>query len=170
MRLQRAGQATFLPLDSIQVKPINDKYRSFVKGARLAVDILEFDGSVERAIHYACGNALICDTMEVAKHVVYERGQEVKGSFPDICHFSLSLSMLAVTLEGTIIHKSGLITGGRSSHGSTKRRDEKELEGATRGRRFIPLLIGHRRSETAKRSLIEPVEGAESDETQGDGR
>ena len=79
MREQRAGQATFLPLDTLQVKPINDKYRSFAKGARLAVDVLEFDGSVERAIHYACGNALVCDSMDVAKHVVYEKGQEVKG-------------------------------------------------------------------------------------------
>ena len=79
MRDQRAGQATFLPLDTLQVKPINDKYRSFAKGARLAVDVLEFDSSVERAIHYACGNALVCDTMDVARHVVYDKGQEVKG-------------------------------------------------------------------------------------------
>jgi structural maintenance of chromosome 1 len=79
MRDQRAGQATFIPLDSIQVKPINDKYRSFVKGARLAVDILEFDGTIERAIHYACANSLVCDSMEVAKHIVYDKSQEVKG-------------------------------------------------------------------------------------------
>jgi structural maintenance of chromosome 1 len=32
MRDQRAGQATFLPLDTISVKPIQEKYRSFVKG------------------------------------------------------------------------------------------------------------------------------------------
>ncbi|KAF8872389.1 cohesin complex subunit psm1 [Gymnopilus junonius] len=90
MRTQRAGQATFIPLDTIQVKPVNDKFRSFTKGARLA------------AIHHACGNALVCDTMEIARYVCYEKGQEIK----------------AVTLEGTIIHKSGLITGGRSTHNS----------------------------------------------------
>jgi len=32
MRNQRAGQATFIPLDTIQVKPINDKLRTFAKG------------------------------------------------------------------------------------------------------------------------------------------
>jgi structural maintenance of chromosome 1 len=84
MREQRVGQATFLPLDTLQVKPINDKYRSFVKGARLAVDVLEFDSSVERAIHYSCGNALVCDNMDVAKHVVYDKRQEVKGQLKSL--------------------------------------------------------------------------------------
>ncbi|KAM6496344.1 condensin complex subunit SMC1 [Amanita muscaria] len=117
MRNQRAGQATFIPLDSIQVKPINDKFRSFAKGARLAVDVIQYETAVERAIHHACGNALVCDTMEVARYVCYEKGQEVK----------------AVTLEGTVIHKSGLITGGRSTH-SSKKWDEKDVQGLQRVR------------------------------------
>ena len=33
MKDERAGQATFLPLDSITVKPVNEKYRTFSKGA-----------------------------------------------------------------------------------------------------------------------------------------
>jgi structural maintenance of chromosome 1 len=81
MRTQRAGQATFIPLDTIQVKPINDKYRSFAKGARLAVDVVQYEGAVERAIHHALGSALVCDNMEVARYVCYEKGQEVKGTF-----------------------------------------------------------------------------------------
>jgi hypothetical protein len=36
----------------------------------------------------------------------------------------------AVTLEGTIIHKSGLITGGRSTHDSAKKWEEKDIQGA----------------------------------------
>lgn len=81
MRNQRAGQATFLPLDTLKVKPINDKFRSFAKGARLGVDVIQFEPAVERAMHHACGNALVCDTMEVAKFVTWEKGQEVKGVF-----------------------------------------------------------------------------------------
>jgi structural maintenance of chromosome 1 len=79
MRTQRAGQATFLPLDTISTKPINDKFRSFAKGARLAVDVIQYEPAVERAMHHACGNALVCDTMDVARYVCWERGQEVKG-------------------------------------------------------------------------------------------
>ncbi|KAG6902949.1 hypothetical protein C0995_009341 [Termitomyces sp. Mi166 len=118
MRNQRAGQATFIPLDTIQVKPINDKFRSFAKGARLAVDVIASESAVERAIHHACGNAIVCDTMEIARYVCYEKGQEVK----------------AVTLEGTVIHKSGLITGGRSTHNTSKKWDEKDVQGLMRVR------------------------------------
>jgi structural maintenance of chromosome 1 len=81
MRNQRAGQATFIPLDTIQAKPINDKFRSFAKGARLAVDVIQFDPIVERAIHHACGNALVCDTIDIARHVCFDKGQEVKGEY-----------------------------------------------------------------------------------------
>lgn len=35
----------------------------------------------------------------------------------------------AVTLEGTIIHKSGLITGGKSTHNNGKKWDEKDVQG-----------------------------------------
>jgi len=79
MRSQRSGQATFIPLDTIKVKPINDRLRSLAKGARLAVEVILCDPSVERAVHHACGNALVCDTMEIARHVSYDRGQDVKG-------------------------------------------------------------------------------------------
>lgn len=118
MRNQRAGQATFIPLDTIQVKPINDRFRSFAKGARLAVDVIQYEPAVERAMHHACGNALVCDTLEVARYVCYDKGQEVK----------------AVTLEGTIIHKSGLLTGGRSSHGNGRKWEEKDVQGLQRVR------------------------------------
>jgi structural maintenance of chromosome 1 len=65
MRNQQAGQATFLLLDIRKVKLINDKFRSFAKGARLVVDVIQFEPTVERAMHHACGNALMCDSCQV---------------------------------------------------------------------------------------------------------
>ncbi|KAI0726494.1 cohesin complex subunit psm1 [Fomitopsis betulina] len=118
MRIQRAGQATFIPLDTIQVKPTNDKFRSFAKGARLAIDVIQFDPAVERAMHHACGNALVCDTYDIAAYVCYEKKQDVK----------------AVTLEGTIIHKTGMITGGRSTHANGRKWEEKDVQGLQRVR------------------------------------
>lgn len=99
MRNQRAGQATFIPLDTIQVKPVNDKFRSFAKGARLAVDVVQHEAAIERAIHHACGNALVCDNMEVARYVCYEKGQEVKGMSVFILKWNycrLSLNAFAI--------------------------------------------------------------------------
>jgi structural maintenance of chromosome 1 len=132
MRVQRAGTATFIPLETIQAKPINDKYRSFAKGARLAIDVISYDPSVERAMQHACGNALVCDSMEVARFVCYEKGQEVKGKFQ--CLFDVWVEAdvvdVAVTLEGTVIHRSGLITGGNSTTpGNNKQFEDREVEG-----------------------------------------
>ncbi len=89
--------ATFIPLDTIQVSPINSSLKGFHRGTRLGIDTIEYDKVVERAMLYACGNALVCDDMETARYVCFEKGVEAK----------------AVTLEGTVIHKNGPMTGGR---------------------------------------------------------
>lgn len=78
MRVQRAGQATFVPLETIKAKPASDMFRG-IRGSRYAIDTITYDSSVERAMQFACGNALVCDTMEVAKYICYERKYEVKG-------------------------------------------------------------------------------------------
>lgn len=39
------------------------------------------------------------------------------------------LDVAAVTLEGTVIHKSGLMTGGKSTHDNSKKWDEKDVQG-----------------------------------------
>lgn len=77
--MSRAGIATFLPLDRITAKPINDKFRNYVNGARLAMDVIDYSPDHARAMLFACGSALVCDTMDIARHVVYDKGQEVKG-------------------------------------------------------------------------------------------
>ena len=46
----------------------------------------------------------------------------------EACSRQLTLP-IAVTLEGTVIHKSGLMTGGRSSQNSGKKWDEKDIQG-----------------------------------------
>ncbi|GAB5589148.1 Structural maintenance of chromosomes protein 1 [Umbelopsis nana] len=117
MRDQRAGHATFIPLDTIVAPVVDERFRTIAKGAKLAVDVLEYESQYERAFLYACGNALVCDTLAIAKYICYERNQEVK----------------AVTLDGTVIHKNGLITGGESV-GSAKQWEERELEGLKQNR------------------------------------
>ena len=56
-RTQRARQATFLPLDTISVKPINDKCRSFTNGACLVVDVIQYEPAVEWAMYHVCGTS-----------------------------------------------------------------------------------------------------------------
>ena len=115
LRDQRAGQVTFLPLETIVVKPLNSNLKGFHRAVRMAIDTIEFDSSVERAMLYSCGNAVVCDDLKVAKYVCYEKGIDVK----------------AVTLDGTVIHKGGLMTGGRSTSGG-RQWDDQEVEAKKR--------------------------------------
>ncbi|KAH8927948.1 cohesin complex subunit psm1 [Atractiella rhizophila] len=113
LRTQRSGIATFVPLDTVKVKPINDRFRNPGKGSRLAIDCIQYSPEVARAMEYACGDTLICDNMDIARHVCFEKGQEVK----------------AVTLDGTVIHRAGLITGGAAGlQANSKRWEQGELD------------------------------------------
>lgn len=139
LREQRSGHATFLPLDTLVVKPVNDRLRGLSKGARLAIDIVQYDETLERAIQYVCGNALVCDTMEVAKHICYGLGQQVKS----------------VALDGTVFHKSGLITGGQGGVGSSTKRWEERVVDELKKRRDVLLVQLNELSKTKKRGVPE---------------
>ncbi|KAK4047981.1 Structural maintenance of chromosomes protein 1 [Microbotryomycetes sp. JL201] len=140
LRGAQAGIATFIPLETVQAKPPNDKFRSYARGARLAIDVITFDASVERAMQFACGNALICDSLEIAKHVCYDKGQEVKS----------------VTLEGTVIHRSGLMTGGSSGNNS-RHFAEKEVEALRRKETELRTRLGEIHKNKPKASEEEDL-------------
>ena len=112
LKISRLGQATFIPLDTAQVKEINDRLRSLSTGARLAFDVIDYKEEFKRAMQYACGNSLVCDSMAIARSICYEKKVEVK----------------AVTLEGTVIHKNGLISGGQSGEARIKRWEDREVK------------------------------------------
>ena len=113
LRDQRAGQATFIPLETIQVKAFNSHLKGMHRNMRPAIETVDFDDSVSRAISYACGNSIVCDDLATAKHLCYEKNVDAK----------------AVTLDGTVIHKGGLMTGGRGpQQNASKRWDDTEVE------------------------------------------
>ncbi|KAJ1888291.1 Structural maintenance of chromosomes protein 1, partial [Kickxella alabastrina] len=119
MKEQRAGQATFLPLDALQPAPVGDALRHAHRGARLATDVLQYDPAIEAAVLHACGSALICDTVEVARYIAYERQLDAKS----------------VTLDGTVIHRSGLITGGTAASGGQRVQAQRWEAAAVEGMR-----------------------------------
>lgn len=112
LRENRSGQATFLPLDTIQAKTINPNLKGMHKGMRPAIDTIDFANDVSRAVSSACGNAIVCDSMDIAKDLVFRRKVDAK----------------AVTLDGNVIHKGGLMTGGRGRESNTRRWDDAEIE------------------------------------------
>jgi structural maintenance of chromosome 1 len=109
---QRSGTGIFLPLDTLQVKAVNSNLKGMHRGMRPAIETVDYDHSVARAISYACGNSIICDDLAIAKYLCYERNVDAK----------------AVTLEGTVISKGGLMTGGRGKEQSARRWEDVEVE------------------------------------------
>ncbi|KAH8426752.1 cohesin subunit SMC1 [Aspergillus melleus] len=112
LRDQRAGQATFIPLETIQVKAFNSNLKGMHRGMRPAIETVDYDDSVARAISYSCGNAIVCDDLATAKYLCYEKHVDAK----------------AVTLDGTVIHKGGLMTGGKGPQQNSKRWEDSEVE------------------------------------------
>ncbi|KAG0142069.1 hypothetical protein CROQUDRAFT_673752 [Cronartium quercuum f. sp. fusiforme G11] len=125
LKNQRIGRATFIPLDTISVQAVNERFRNLAKGARLAIDLIKYEPVYERAMQYACGSAIICDSLQIARHVVYDKNNQVK----------------AVTLDGTMIHKGGNITGGVSGLDNSRKFDEREIQALRRAQEEILAQI-----------------------------
>jgi structural maintenance of chromosome 1 len=106
LRDQRIGTATFLPLDSLQVPAAEstERLRAMAeqdRRYRLAADVIRVsDESNRKAVLYAVGNAVVCDSLDVAREICFSgnrRGQD---------------GVKAVTLKGAVISKAGTMTGG----------------------------------------------------------
>jgi structural maintenance of chromosome 1 len=117
LKEQRFQPMTFIPLDNIKVNAVNSAIKG-ISGARLTIDTINFDSSVERAMSYACGSSVVCDSLDIAKQICYQKKIPVK----------------AVTLEGYVIHKAGLMTGGRGpeSKGNKRKFEEADIQNLQR--------------------------------------
>ena len=85
------------------------------RNVKLVVDVIRYDPPcMKKALIFACGNALVCETVDDARKVA----------------FGLQERHKAVSLDGTLFQKSGVISGGASDLKAKARRwDEKQLSG-----------------------------------------
>jgi structural maintenance of chromosome 1 len=115
IREQRLGTATFLPLDSLLTAPAPDRLRALDSRVRPLIDVLKFDVNFTRAAEYVAGHTLLADTLDVAKEFAF--GQRTGERYK------------VVTKDGTLIHKSGLMTGGftAETEAAAKRWSEREV-------------------------------------------
>eukprot|EP00794_Sanderia_malayensis_P007356 gene7356-8176_t len=111
---QRGEPITFLPLDSIHAKPINEQLRQVGETAKLVIDVILYKPpAIKKALQYACGNALVCDTMEEARRLAFGDRERRK----------------TVSLDGTMFEKSGVMSGGASDiRAKAKRWDQKHVD------------------------------------------
>lgn len=95
-----------------------------------------------RAVGYACGGAVVCDTLDIAKEVTFGRGEKVK----------------AIALCGSVIHKSGLMSGG---HGAETQRSWEAQEVAQMKAERDRLVAGLQETNVALRSAHLPIDRAQ---------
>ncbi|OWB84404.1 hypothetical protein B5S33_g3049 [[Candida] boidinii] len=124
LKEQRAGSASFIPLDSVEVQSPGESLRTIHEGIRPSIDVVDYEPEYEKAIQYVCSNSVICDDMNLAKQLRWERKIEVK----------------AVTLQGFLIHKSGLMTGG-STKSDNKKWDKAEVRNLTNQKDELKLQL-----------------------------
>jgi len=127
LRDQRIGTATFLPLDSIQIPSgeSTERLRAMAENDRryrLAADVIRVsDEGNRRAVLYAVGNTVVCDSLDVAREICFQRGGGGRGGDDRI---------KAVTLKGAVISKAGTMTGGVTKEDTNKagRFSDQKLE------------------------------------------
>ncbi|XP_070456528.1 structural maintenance of chromosomes protein 1B isoform X2 [Equus przewalskii] len=113
LKEERAEPETFLALDYLDIKPINERLRE-IKGCKMMIDVIKTQfPQLKKVIQFVCGNGLVCETVEEARHIAFNGPERRK----------------TVALDGTLFLKSGVISGG-SSDLKYKARcwDEKELK------------------------------------------
>lgn len=105
-----AGRSTFLPLNKIRPMPKGMKAPNIDGVIDYAINLIGFDGTYDSAFYYALGETLIVEDINVARRLM--------GKFR------------MVTLDGSLVEKTGAMTGGsirRSGYKFAQANDE-ELE------------------------------------------
>uniref|UniRef100_A0A8B9IMT7 Structural maintenance of chromosomes 1B n=1 Tax=Anser cygnoides TaxID=8845 RepID=A0A8B9IMT7_ANSCY len=98
LKQERAEPETFLALDYLDVKPINEKLRE-IKGAKMLVDVVQTPfAPLKKVIQFVSGNGLVCETVKEARQIAFDGPVRLK----------------TVALDGTLFLKSGVISGGSS--------------------------------------------------------
>ena len=96
---------TLLPLDKVYSKPISqDKIESANNiskgGAKLALDLIEYDQELEPAMKFVFGNVLVCNTSQIAEEIAFGK-----------------VKVRCVNLEGDVYDPNGILSGGANFSG-----------------------------------------------------
>lgn len=123
LKRQKAGRATFLPLNSITPKGIKEDYSKTIGFVGVADELVEVDPSNRKAIEFLLGRTLVCETIDHAMALAKTIQNRYK----------------IVTLDGQVINAGGSMTGGSAaksggllSRGIELEKIEKELAEKTK--------------------------------------
>uniref|UniRef100_A0A8C3SMD6 Structural maintenance of chromosomes 1B n=1 Tax=Chelydra serpentina TaxID=8475 RepID=A0A8C3SMD6_CHESE len=151
LKEERAEPETFLALDYLDIKPINEKLRE-IKGSKMMIDVVQTPFTpVKKVIQFVCGNGLVCDTVKEARQIAFDGPVRLK----------------TVSLDGTLFLKSGVISGGSSDLKFKARYwDEKEMKEMKERRdrlvNELKELMKIKRKETDLKQLQAQCQGTQT--------
>lgn len=119
LREQHYPPETFLPLNSLDVMPINEKLRDIKDppNVKLLYDVIQCNfPPAKKALQFVCSNSLVCDDPEHARALAYG-GADSRDRYR------------AVSLDGTQFQPNGVISGGgHDLKVRAKRWDEHQMK------------------------------------------
>uniref|UniRef100_A0A3B4WWT7 Structural maintenance of chromosomes protein n=1 Tax=Seriola lalandi dorsalis TaxID=1841481 RepID=A0A3B4WWT7_SERLL len=155
MKQERVEPETFLPVDFLDVSPLNERLRQ-VPGAKMVVDVVQGNTAtgatqLRRVIQFVCGNALVCETIKEARSVAFDRQERLK----------------TVSLDGTLFAKSGVISGGSSDLRNKARCwDEKDMTRLRERKEQLTAelrdLMRLKRKESDLKQIVAQAQGAQT--------
>lgn len=133
LKSANAGRASFLPLNKIQNAPDALRLPKEPGVVDYAIDLIDYDDVYDNAFYHALGDTLVVEDMQVARKLF--------GRYR------------MVTLDGSIVEKSGLMTGGSSARNTLKFSQNEDEELETFKKRLTEFEAKHKALETTKSDL-----------------
>ncbi|XP_070683600.1 structural maintenance of chromosomes protein 2 [Pempheris klunzingeri] len=109
---------TIIPLNKISAKTLNDKVVNAAKSlvgadnVHTALSLVGYESDLRKAMEYVFGSTLVCDTLDNAKKVAFDKQVMTK----------------TVTLGGDIFDPQGTLSGGARSHSASVLSSLQELK------------------------------------------
>lgn len=103
LKEQNVGRATFLPLDTVNPRPLQDDEKQLAKLPGVlgfAFDLVKCDQTAEVALKFLLGRVLVAENLDVALNAARS------GRF----------RFRVVTLDGDVVNAGGSLTGGAKRH------------------------------------------------------
>ncbi|KAJ9436214.1 Structural maintenance of chromosomes protein 1, partial [Diplonema papillatum] len=145
---QRVGTMNFIPLASVRGKDVTDAHKVLGGTAKPVVDCITYEPWLAPAIKYAVGQAIMVDDLQEGQKVAWDMSTRHK----------------VVTIDGTVLQKNGVMTGGAAAIEARARKfDEKLLESRKEAREKLAqeiraLHVELLRAEESDRELAQQVE------------
>lgn len=133
LKSANAGRASFLPLNKIKKAPSSLNLPRENGVVDFAIDLIDYDEKYDDAFYHALGDTLVVEDIQVARRLF--------GKYR------------MVTLDGSIVEKTGLMSGGSSAKNSLKFSQNEDEELDKFKLRLKDLELKHQELEAKKQEF-----------------